>query len=313
MGSAMAGPLNGSGVPGVAWQADVHSAIGGNDVLGVGYQFDAIRAADAANAKIIAMAWGSDNFSIPILDELLRLWVQRDVLLVAAAGTSQAWLPNNYVVFPANLSFVLAVSAANLDGNRNAASHHGSELDIVAYTPVGIPYFAYGYGESEIGNSSAATAVVSGVAALVRKRYPGYTNLEVFNKLKTTAGSTCGISSAFGPIVNALAAIGSFCTTTQVASPLVTFDSVGSPSQTVTVSAFPNTTGNAVTYAWSTGATTPSISFVVSPGTAGHETAAAFYTVTVTDTYTGLQRSASGSIRVRTGPFPPGNCGEYAC
>ena len=118
MGSAMAGPLNGSDVPGVAWQADVHSAIGGNDVLGVGYQFDAIRAADAANAKIITMAWGSDNFSIPIADELLRLWRQRDVLLVAAAGTSPAWLPNNYVVFPASLSFVLAVSAANLDGNR---------------------------------------------------------------------------------------------------------------------------------------------------------------------------------------------------
>ena len=313
MGSAMAGPLNGSGVPGVAWQADLHSAIGGNDVVGVGYQFDAIRAADAASSRIITMAWGSDNFSIPIFDELGRIWSTRDVLLVGAAGTSTAWLPNNYLVFPANLPFVLAVSAANLDGNRNAASHYGSGLDIVAYTPVGVPYFAYGYSESEIGNSSAATAVISGVAALVRNRYPTYSNQQVFTKLTATAGATCGISSAFGPIVNALAAIGSFCTDPEVGSSSVYFDSVGAPSQTITVSAFPNTTGNPVTYQWSNGATTPSFPVVIPPGPAGLEFIYAYYSVMVTDTYTGIQKTAYGSIRVRTGPYEPGDCGGFYC
>lgn len=160
------------------------------------------------------MAWGSDNFSTAIFDELARLWITRDVLLVGAAGTSKAWLLNNYVVFPANLPFVMAVSAANLDGNRNAASHYGSELDIVAYTPVGVPDYRFGYSDAEVGNSSAATAVVTGVAALVRNRYPAFTNQQVFAKLTSTAGGTCGIGSSFGPIVNALAAIGSFAPVT---------------------------------------------------------------------------------------------------
>ncbi|MGV3708126.1 MAG: S8 family peptidase [Gemmatimonas sp.] len=313
MASVMAGPLNSYGTPGVAWKASLYSAIGADDVLGVGYNFDALRAVDVAGAKVVSMAWGSDIHSAAIADEIDRQYTQRDVLLIAAAGTTNINLPNNYVVFPGYLSTVLTVSAANLDGNRNGASHFGPQLDIVAYGPIGIPYHAFGYSPMEIGNSSGATAVVTGVAAMVRARYPTYTNAQVFNKLVSTAGAACGINSNFGPIVNALAAIGSFCGPTSVVATRVEFDSATAPPRMVTVTALTNTTGNNLTYQWSHGPTTPTIQVLVYPGTAGHHSVAGWYTVTVTDTYTGIQHTATGAIQVSTGPFGPGNCGGYDC
>jgi hypothetical protein len=65
-----------------------------------------------------------------------------------------------------------------------------------------------------VANSSAATAVVTGVVALVRSRYPGWTNVQVRNRILTTAGLNCWRSTPFGPIVNAEAAVGGLCVPT---------------------------------------------------------------------------------------------------
>ena len=133
-----------------------------------------------------------------------------DVVFVGAAGTSKADLPKNYVFFPASKDNVLAASAADLNGYRDNQSHYGAELDLVAFQPsatVGGPNATL----DELANSSSATAFVSGVAALVRSKYPFMSNSAVMNRLKSTAGGTCQMGTAFGPAVNAEAAVGGLC------------------------------------------------------------------------------------------------------
>ncbi len=212
LASILASPRNGEGPQGVAWKANLRDIQFSNnpwEVTGT----DAYQAtADAINfpSRVIVMPWTSVTNHEAIGDLIRFAHQSLDIVFVAAAGTTfGAWNQNN-VLFPAELPEVLAVSAANFDGTRDIQSHYGPELDLVSYqsiTSVG-EYFA---SISNAANSSAATALVGGVAALVRARYPSWTNTMVENRLRATAGAPCGKTTAFGPIVNAEAAVGGIC------------------------------------------------------------------------------------------------------
>lgn len=315
MAGVIAAPMNGTGLAGVAWKANLYSVQASNTVLN--YQGDdqmlAIRMVGNGGAKVITMAWSAAWTHDDIGDEISRLYYQNDVVFVAAAGTSPSGLPKNYVVFPANKLEVLAVSSADFNGGRNPESHYGAELDLVAFGAVGATG-VFGSPLTELGASSSATAIVSGVAALVRSRYPTMRNYEVYAQMKNTA-ALCQLSTGFGPIVNALAAVGSFCGPGWIASPIVSFDSANSPAQTVTVSPYVSTTGNALSYWWNTnGSTASSYSMTVYPGPVnGQETQGPSYGVKVTDTFSGEARWYFGNVIVRTGGQPPQDCGGYAC
>jgi subtilisin family serine protease len=220
LASVVASPKNGEGIMGVAWKASLVSVRMTDvpllqDGTSATHAFEGIRLAGNANSRVITMAWGTPFHYDVISDEIDRLYYRappNDVVFVAAAGTSAADLPDkNIVVFPASKSNVIAVSSADFDGNRDNQSHYGSDVDVVAYqkvTTAGPP----GTGVlSTIENTSAATGVVGGVAALVRSRYPTMANYNVMARIKSTAGATCGIRSNFGPIVNGLAAVGGVC------------------------------------------------------------------------------------------------------
>ncbi|MCC6929323.1 MAG: S8 family serine peptidase [Gemmatimonadaceae bacterium] len=210
--SIIGSPRNGAGMQGVAWKANLY-AVHFNDGVWELSGTDAYQAiADAVNfgSKVITMAWSAISNHHAIANLIHDATINRDVVFVGAAGTSKAGLSQNNVVFPAELSDVLAVSAADFNGFRDNQSHYGPELDIVAYQPttsVGATAGAL----ANAGSSSSATGLVGGVAALVRARYPTWTSSQVRSRLVNTAGIACGASTSFGPIVNAEAAVGGIC------------------------------------------------------------------------------------------------------
>jgi hypothetical protein len=217
MAGTMAAPKNGILNVGVAWRANLVSEYQADRVWWVNH-IDAQQAIDDAGqqgATVISMAWQVDpDDGYLTITNAIKWWhYNYDVLFVGAAGTGDCWKPfinEGNVMFPAWLDEVLAVSAAGLDGNRPCDAAYGPELDVVAYqemptTPMG----GHTYLENT-SKSSSATAIVTGIAALVRERYKTWTAPMVFQRIRTTAGIACG-PRGWADIVNAEAAVGGLC------------------------------------------------------------------------------------------------------
>lgn len=257
-GTRMAGvtsaPRNGVGPVGVAYKANLYSSWGQEVVLstnGVDQQ-QAIRDAANGGASVIAMAWTTIYGSECVNDEINYNYYYRNVLFVGSAGTTPAGFSQNYVMFPASKWEVLAVSAADYDGYRDNQSHYGPQLDLVSYHPiatVGAP----GRNLDELANSSSAAAFVTGVAAVVRARYPWMSNRQVMDRMIATAGAVCRHYSAFGPIVNAEAAVGGICELYANGPLLVEFNDGDPQCKTATYSAVRSGGVGPFSYQWNWG------------------------------------------------------------
>jgi subtilase family protein len=272
----IAAPRNGALTVGVAWRANLVSEYQSDRVFDVN-NIDAQQAIDDAGnhgAKVIAMPFQTFEFHDNTSDAIKYWYYNRDVVFVAAAGTGDCGGPidENNIMFPAELGEVLAVSNAWLNAShRPCQAHYGSELDVVAYhqmlaTPMGYHTYFEGTGES-----SNATAVVAGVAALVRERYPTWTNQQVYARIKNTAGVACGRPN-WADVVNAEAAVGGLCVYGGgiIGTDMVSFTDAGPEAeQSQTHSFYVSVTGGSGNYhiEWTLGQTGTNATYTFPRGT----------------------------------------------
>lgn len=149
----------------------------------------AVRYAVDHGAKVINMSMGI-NQGQPTPDHIAAIaYAQaRDVVVVAAMGnTTQSVY---HAGWPATVPGVVAVGGTRRDGNLWSGSVTGREVSVVApaeevvsTTPKSV--IASGYGQAS--GTSSATAIVSGVAALIRAKYPTMKAPDVINRLIRTA------------------------------------------------------------------------------------------------------------------------------
>ncbi len=113
--------------------------------------------------------------------------VRRGVVVVAAAGNENNGADSTAPTYPAAYPGVLAVAAVGADGAPIAQSNGGPWIDIAA---PGSPLTAPGPGPkgyATVSGTSFATAVVSGVAALVLAHSPTLTAAQVEARITATA------------------------------------------------------------------------------------------------------------------------------
>jgi len=141
---------------------------------------DGIRWAVAHGAKVINM-----SFELSVdgdaMEKAVNEAIAADVVIVAAAGNE-----HQAVGMPAALPGVLAVGAVDKTGKVADFSNYGKELGIVAYgtkIPAARPHNQY----TVVKGTSDSSALVSGVAALIRARYPDMSAAEVVDRLTRTA------------------------------------------------------------------------------------------------------------------------------
>ncbi|MFI7434371.1 S8 family serine peptidase [Micromonospora haikouensis] len=188
-GTAMAGIIAGRGggpmrLLGIAPEAKILPV-----ALGAPREWDiagGIRWAADAGADVINLSIGAPGTD-PEVAEAVRYALGKGAVLVAAAGNRRT---DQAVPMPANIPGVLAVGATGKDGSRWSGSVTGPELGLAApgeriISSVPPPASPNGYGVGD--GTSDATAVVSGVAALVRSRYPRLDATNVVNRLIRTA------------------------------------------------------------------------------------------------------------------------------
>jgi subtilisin family serine protease len=116
--------------------------------------------------------------------QAIRYALSRDVVVVAAAGNESAGSSEKW--YPAAYPGVLAVAALKADGTPLQESNRGPWVGIAA-SGEGLTSLAAGRGYVGLKGTSFATALVSGVAALLRARFPEMPAAEVVHRLRATA------------------------------------------------------------------------------------------------------------------------------
>ncbi|XAS73507.1 S8 family serine peptidase [Micrococcaceae bacterium Sec5.1] len=147
---------------------------------------DAVRWAVDNGAKVINISLGSTSPVWPQSWDAAFLYAeQKDVVIVAAAGNRVGG--NVQVGAPATIPGVLTV--AGLDGDGRASVDSSSQgISIGVAAPAenllgGMP----GGGYAEWAGTSGSAPIVSGVAALIRSKWPEMSAKQVINRIVSTA------------------------------------------------------------------------------------------------------------------------------
>lgn len=193
-GSHVAGTIaaihNSFGVVGVAPNASL-CAVQVLSASGSGYCSDIIDGLSwviGKGIKVANMSYGGSELCSGE-SEALTLADAAGITLVAAAG-------NNYggaVDYPAKHDKVIAVTAVNASGGFASFSSKGLEVDLAA-PGVSIPSTYKKAGYKTLSGTSMAAPHVSGVAALVLQRNPGFAPAQVKACLQNTAERLAGLT-----------------------------------------------------------------------------------------------------------------------
>ncbi|MFJ6003315.1 S8 family serine peptidase [Arthrobacter sp. NPDC092385] len=170
----------------------------------------AVRWAVDNGADVINMSLGSTSTAWPeSWDEAFLYAEQNDVVIVAAAGNRAGGLAQ--VGAPATIPGVLAVAGLDRAGVASAeASSEGISIAVAAPSENlvgGLPGGSY----ADWSGTSGAAPLVSGVAALIRSRYPDLSAAQVVNRIVDTArdAGPPGFDTLYGyGVLDVAAAVG---------------------------------------------------------------------------------------------------------
>jgi type VII secretion-associated serine protease mycosin len=162
---------------------------------------EGIREAASSGAGVINVSITTGDS--PGLRSAVAFALSLDAVIVAAGGNDQTGTAGPF--YPASYPGVLSVGAVASDG---ALAPFSDQRSHVAVTAPGVNITsAYPLGYlTHLDGTSYATAFVSGVAALVRSRYPTLTAGQVVGRIEATADGGTGPGTGAG-LVNPLEAV----------------------------------------------------------------------------------------------------------
>lgn len=210
-----ASPVGPDGIVGVAPEAEILSVstwLGSANPAGKNDQDqipEAVRWAVDNGARVINISLGSTTPQWPQSWDAAFLYAeQKDVVIVAAAGNRIGG--NLQVGAPATIPGVLTVAGLDRKGVASVdSSSQGISIGVAAPAEKllgGLP----GGGYAEWAGTSGAAPIVSGVAALIRSKWPEMSAKQVINRIVSTAKDkgTAGKDPLYGfGVLNAEAAL----------------------------------------------------------------------------------------------------------
>ncbi|HSE69580.1 MAG TPA: S8 family serine peptidase [Nocardioidaceae bacterium] len=187
-GTIAAGPVEGSKVYGAAWRAKIlpvrvyaRESVNGEEVpeaerpstvrMADGIRWAALKGADVIN---VSMSTQSDE-NLDYLEAAVRFAVSRDAVIVASGGNRPTGTEPHSARYPAAFPGVIGVAASDPSDQITESTVHGSHIDVAAPGQRVLTTFLDA-DDCIVGAdqpyTSYATGYVSGVAALLRERYP---------------------------------------------------------------------------------------------------------------------------------------------
>ncbi|WP_299754524.1 S8 family serine peptidase [uncultured Pontibacter sp.] len=188
-GTAVAGVAagatnNGTGMAGLSYNAlfmpiKVFSSYNNGPFGG----YEAIVYAANNGCKIINLSWGGTGFSAFEQDVINYAVLEKDVLIVASGGNTNAYLN----IYPASYDNVLSVGGANNQDVKFKDHTFSYTIDLIS--PSSNIYSTSVLGDERYGNvggTSFAAPTVAGGAALVRSHFPELNARQVAERLRAS-------------------------------------------------------------------------------------------------------------------------------
>ncbi|MGQ9670539.1 MAG: S8 family serine peptidase [Desulfosoma sp.] len=195
-GTAAAVGNNGRGMAGVDWRARIlpmkFLGEGGGNVADF---LEAVAFAKARGVRVINMSFGAYSYSEA---EKQAIAGAPNILFVAAAG-NERYDNDFHPLYPASydLPNLISVASSNTSDMLSGFSNYGVQTVHVAAPGENILGTLPGNGYDNLTGTSMATALVSGLAALVFSKYPTATPAQV----KARILRTVDLSDALQPIL----------------------------------------------------------------------------------------------------------------
>jgi len=145
----------------------------------------------------------------PALRAAVAFALSKDAVVVAAGGNDgddAGGISGSGPFFPASYPGVLSVGAVESDGSLAPFSDLRSHVAVTAPGANVTSACPGGYQDNDLNGTSYATAFVSGVAALVRARFPRLDEAAVVARITGTANGAAGPGTGDG-LVNPLQAV----------------------------------------------------------------------------------------------------------
>jgi len=175
------------GVKGVAPDSSLY-AVKALDSTGNGYTSDIISGIDWAmenNMDIVSLSLGSNQSSMALQNAVDSAY-SKGLLVVAAAGNDgNSSGTGTSIEYPANYSSVIAVGAVDSTNTRAYFSSTGSKLEVSA-PGVNIVSTYLNGSYQQMSGTSMATPFVAGDLALLKQKYPSYSNIKLRQLLDST-------------------------------------------------------------------------------------------------------------------------------
>ena len=194
-GTAVAGAVgavndNNIGIAGSSWNALLmHINAAHASGLGISYGYEGILYAAMNGASIINTSWGSiepENTHVQFLAQSLDLATDMGSLIIASVGNADI-NKDLFRIYPARHPRVLSVGATGKSTVRRASfSNYGKLVDVFA---PGDSVLTTGLDNKymQASGTSFAAPLVSGIAALVKTKFPDITPDELREKVRLSA------------------------------------------------------------------------------------------------------------------------------
>lgn len=172
---------NGIGVAGPGFKCKLLPVKIANSAGSLIAGYEGIEYAADHGAKIINCSWGSAGGGQSGQDVIDYVTINKDALVVAAAGNDN----NEIELFPGAYNYVLSVAATTSTDKRASFSSYGTWVDVSA--PGDNIYATYPTNSySFLSGTSMASPVTAGSAALVKSTFPFLNALQVGEQLRVT-------------------------------------------------------------------------------------------------------------------------------
>ncbi|MFK7953199.1 MAG: S8 family serine peptidase [Ekhidna sp.] len=187
-GVASASTDNGIGISGIGFNTKIAALKGFKSSTNFsGGLFEAILYGADNGLEVLNLSWGSAKSPLHSEQDIINYAVlEKDVVIVAAAGNDGIQENPEAKFYPASYDNVISVGATDIDDNKWSESTFNYSVDIMA---PGSSIFST-LGNNTYGNNlgtSFAAPMVAGVAALLKDQFPALNARQIMERLRVTA------------------------------------------------------------------------------------------------------------------------------
>ncbi|MEM6643119.1 MAG: S8 family serine peptidase [Bacteroidota bacterium] len=181
-------PNNDLGLAGVGYNTKVAVLKGFSSFTGFGIGlFDAIIYGADNGIDVLNLSWGSIRKPLQSEQDIIDYAVlERDVVVVAAAGNDGAKPTAQEKFYPASYNHILAVAGTTNDDSKWAGSSYNHAVDLVAPSAAILSTTTGNRYKGTASGTSFAAPQVAAVAALVKHQHPALNAVQIMERIRVS-------------------------------------------------------------------------------------------------------------------------------